>query len=454
MIRRFAHTVRRLSERVFPRGAILLSVLSLAYFATGIVRNRVFANTYGAGAELDAYNAAFRIPEIALDVLVAAGLTAPFVPIYSRLRSDEGDDRSANDFGRTVLTGAVVVMTVASVAIFLTAPWLAGIVGEGFDPATQDLYVQLLRINCLAQVMFAASIALGEILVAHRRFLFYALAPILYTSGIIVFTVLFASTYGVVATAWGAVAGAAAHLVIRAIGTTRTTFRIRPALAFRTAAFREFLRLMFPRMFSVAIEPLTITYFTRMATGLGVGAVTSLNFGLDYQVLPVSLIGVSFSLAVFPVLSAAYAEDDARLFRGVLARNLITIGLLTTLAAIALYVLSGTLVEVLLGGGKFTADDVAATSLVVAAFALSIPFDALAYPLSRGLYATHDTLRQVIASFAGLGVVIVASQLLEPSAGILAIPFGYAAGMVAKDVLLAIFLAARVRRIGLSQPAP
>jgi putative peptidoglycan lipid II flippase len=207
-------------------------------------------------------------------------------------------------------------------------------------------------------------------------------------------------------------------------------------------------------MFSVAIEPLTITYFTRMATGLGVGAVTSLNFGLDYQVLPVSLIGVSFSLAVFPVLSAAYAEDDARLFRGVLARNLITIGLLTTLAAIALYVLSGTLVEVLLGGGKFTADDVAATSLVVAAFALSIPFDALAYPLSRGLYATHDTLRQVIASFAGLGVVIVASQLLEPSAGILAIPFGYAAGMVAKDVLLATFLAARVRRIGLSRPAP
>ena len=64
----------------------------------------------------------------------------------------------------------------------------------GFDPATQDLYVQLLRINCLAQVLFAASIALGEILVAHRRFLFYALAPILYTTGIIVGTVLFAGT--------------------------------------------------------------------------------------------------------------------------------------------------------------------------------------------------------------------------------------------------------------------
>jgi putative peptidoglycan lipid II flippase len=440
---------RALLDRVFPRGAILLSVLSLGYFATGIVRNRVFANTYGAGAELDAYNAAFRIPEIALDVLVAAGLTAPFVPIYSRLRHDAGDE-PANDFGRTVLTGAVGLMAVASIAIFITAPWLAGVVAEGFDPATQELYVQLLRINCLAQVMFAASIALGEVLVAHRRFLFYALAPILYTTGIIVFTVLFASRFGVMASAWGAVAGATAHLVIRAIGTTRTSFRIRPAFRIRTAAFREFLRLMIPRMFSVAIEPLTITYFTRVAAGLAVGAVSALNFGLDYQVLPVSLIGVSFSLAVFPLLSAAYADGDRSAFRSILVRNLATIGILTVLAAIALFVLSGTLVHVLLGGGKFTAEDVAVTSAVVAAFALSVPFDALAYPLSRGLYATHDTIRQVGASFAGLGAVILATTLLVPEFGILGIPLGYAAGVIVKDILLALFLAPRVRRIGVS----
>src|SRR6187431_3199377 len=107
---------RGLLDRVFPRGAILLSVLSLGYFATGIVRNRVFANTYGAGAELDAYNAAFRIPEIALDVLVAAGLTAPFVPIFTTLGRD--DDGRANDFGRTVLTGATVVMAIASAILF------------------------------------------------------------------------------------------------------------------------------------------------------------------------------------------------------------------------------------------------------------------------------------------------------------------------------------------------
>ena len=412
-----AATSRGLFERVFPRGAIVLSVLSLAYFAMGIVRNRVFANTYGTGAELDAYNAAFRIPEIALDVLVAAGLAAPFVPIYSSLRHDRGDDEPANDFGRTVLTGAIAVMAVASALIFVAAPWLADIVVPGADPSTRELYVQLLRINCLAQILFAASFPLGEILVAHRRFVFYAIAPIFYTGGIILGTVLFASRFGIVATAWGAVAGAAAHLAIRAVGTRRTSFRIRLAFAARTAAFAEFIRLMVPRMFSVAVEPLIFTYFTRVATGIGVGAVSSLNFGLDYQVLPVSLIGVSFSLAVFPVLSAAFADDDGPAFRSVLGRNLATIALLTTAAAVLLFVFSGLLVETLLKGGKFGADDVARTSAVVAAFALSIPFDALAYPLSRGLYATHDTLRQVIASFAGLAVVVRRDAGARPEPG-------------------------------------
>jgi putative peptidoglycan lipid II flippase len=440
-------------DRIFPRGALVLTFLSLGYFAMGIVRNRVFANTYGASAELDAYNAAFRIPEIALDVLVAAGLTAPFVPIFSSLRHDTGDDGLANKFGRTVLTGAVAVMAVASVVIFLAAPWLADQIGRGFDPTTRALTVTLMRINCLAQVMFAASIALGEILIANRRFVFYALAPILYTTGIVVATVLFAGRYGIVATAWGAVLGALAHLAIRAIGTLRTTFRIRPEFAIRTTAFREFLRLMVPRMLSLPIDPITVTYFTVLATGLGVGSVSAFNFASDYQVLPVSLIGVSFSLAVFPTLSAAFAAGDRRSFRAELGRNLVTIAILTGLAAGVLLVLSGTLVQVLLGGGKFGPDDVARTSAVVAAFAISVPFDALAYPLSRGLYATHDTLRQVVASFAGLGTVILASTLLVPSAGIVAIPLGYAAGMIVKDILLALFLVPRIRRIGVNPPA-
>ena len=428
---------------MFPRGAIVLSVLGLAYFAMGLVRNRVFATTFGAGSELDAYNAAFRIPEIALDVLVASGLTAPFVPIFTTVRRT--DESGANTFGQTVLTGAVAVMAVASTLIALAAPWLADFF-EGFDPATRSMYIELLRINCLAQILFAASFAIGEVLVANRQFLFYALAPVLYTTGIVLGTVLFADQFGIYAAAWGAVAGAAAHLGIRALGILRTSFRIRPAFAIRTREFGEFIRLMVPRMISHPIEPITVTYFTILAASLGAGSVTALNFASDYQVLPVSLIGVTFSLAVFPTLSGAFADGDARRYRAVLGRNLLTIGLLTAVGAIGLFVLSGVLVDVLLGGGEFGPDDVALTSAVVAAFAFSVPFDALAYPLSRGLYATHDTIRQVVSSFAGLGVVIAVSQVLVEPVGILAIPLGYAAGMASKDALLAVFLVGRLRR--------
>jgi len=439
--------IRAMLDRVFPRGALVLSVLSLGYFAAGVARNRVFANTFGAGAELDAYYAAFRLPEIALDVLVAAGLTAPFVPIYTSLRHD--DEAEANQFGRTVLTGAIGVMALASGVIFVLAPWIGDRL-EGFDAPTRALYVDLLRINCLAQVLFAASFALGEILVANRRFVTYALAPILYTGGIVAGTVLFSDRFGIAATAWGAVAGAAAHLGVRFVGTLRTSFRVRPEFAVRTPGFREFIRLMLPRMASHPVELLMLTWFTVLATQIGAGSVSSLNFALDYQVVPILLVAAPFSLAIFPTLSTAFADRDGAAFRAVLGRSLLTVAALTILSAGALFVLSGTLVDVLLGGGRFGSDDVTRTTAMVAAFALSVPFDALAYPLSRGLYATHDTIRQAASSFAGLGVVVIVSSSLVGPVGILAIPLGYAAGVAAKDLLLALFLVGRLRRIGLS----
>ena len=438
-------TVQPILDRLFPPGAVLLSVLTLGYFAMGQLRNRVFAQTYGLSPELDAYNAAFRIPEIALDVLVAAGLTAPFVPIFSSLRRT--DERAANDFGRTVLTAAVAVMSVAIVALFVLAPVIADTFVRDFSPEIRETYIRLFRINLIAQVLFAASITIGEVLVANQRFLFYALAPILYTGGIVLGTMLFADTYGIDATAWGAVCGALAHLGIRALGTFRTTFRIRPAFRIRTPAFREFVTLMLPRMVSYPIEPIALLYFTSVAAAVGVGNVAVLNFALDYQVVPISLIAVTFSLAVFPALSAAYADGDRARFRAIVRRNVLTIGVLTTIAAVMLLVGSGLLVEVLLGGGEFDADAIARTSLVLAVFAISIPFDSLSYPLSRALYATHNTALQVIAALAGLGALVLVTTLLVPVAGILAIPLGYAAGVATKVVLLSAFLIPRMRRI-------
>jgi putative peptidoglycan lipid II flippase len=432
---------------------VTLGLLSLGYFGAGVLRNRVFAAEFGASAELDAYNAAFRIPEIALDILVGAGVSAPFVPIFTRLltggrtddRETDADRRRAEAFGQTVLTGAVGAIAVALVILFIAAPWLADTVWSAFDTPARALYVELIRINCFAQILFAASMTIGEVLVARRRFLAYGLAPILYTAGIVTGAAVLGPRIGVVGAAWGAVGGAAAHLATRAIGVRRTGFRIRPRLAIRTPEFREFIGLMLPRMLSYPIDPVTVSYLTVLAATTGVGTVTALSFVLDYQFLPVQVIAIAISLAAFPTLSAAYAAGDGPGFRRLVVRTTGTIAVLTAAAGIALAVLARPLVGLLLGVGRFDAAAVDLTAGLLVAFAISIPIDSLSYPLSRTLYATHNTIWQVAGSLAGLAALVAAAQLTVPLFGAAGIAAAYAIGGTIKILVLGIAVIRRAR---------
>jgi putative peptidoglycan lipid II flippase len=409
------------------------------------IQNRVLANAFGLSDDLDIYYVAVRIPEVALDILVAAGLTAPFVPIFTQLR--RGDEQTANDFARTVLTAAVFVMIAAAVVLIVLAPAIARVVAGSLDEAAQALYVDLFRINCLTLALFAGSIAVGEVLVANRRFFFYGLAPVVYPAGSILATLLFADQLGIYAPAWGTVAGTAAHLTARSIGSLRTSFRYRPLLDVRTPAFREFFRLMLPRMVSYPIDPILLAYFAVLALSFGTGSASALTFADDYRAVPVILIAQQFSLAAFPALSAAHAAGDGGLFRRLLSRNVTVIGVLTLIAAILLAILAPLLIGVLLRGGEFDEDDVALTAALLAAFAVSVPLDGLTYPLARGLYATHNTALQVIASVLGFVTIVAVSQATASSIGILSIPASYAAGSGVKAGLLAAFLAWRLRSI-------
>ncbi len=442
--------IRGLLARILPQGAILLSILTFGAYVAGLLRDRLFARTYGAGAELDAYNAAFVLPELALDVLVASGLTAPFVPVFSSLRRDDPD--AAPRFAQTVLTLAVLAMAAASLLLLFLAPATVRLIAPGFDAAGQALYLDLFRLMLITPILFAASITLGEVLVAERQFLFYALAPILYNAGIALGTLAFHDSMGIKAAAVGAVIGASLHLAIRVLGILRSSVRLRPRLDLRMPALREFIRLMIPKMVSHPIEPLTFLFFTSVATTLAAGSVSALSFARNFQSVPVSLIGVSIALAAFPGLSAAWAAGDRRGFAREVRRNAITIGVLTALAGLGLVVVGPLAIDVLLGGGRFDAEDVALTAGVLAAFAVAVPFDALAHLTSRGLYATHNTILPVLASVAGFAVTIGITLALVGPLGIIAIPFGFAAGTALKVVLQGAALAWRIGHA--PSPAP
>lgn len=439
--------VRELVARFLPGGAVLLSVLTFGSYLLGLVRDRIFAQTFGAGSELDAYNAAFVLPELLLDVLVASGLAAPFIPIFLKLRASP-DGGQADRFARTVLTGAVGVMGIAAVVMFVFASQTTALIAPGFGPAQRELYAGLFRVMLVTPILFAASLTLGEVLLAEQRFGWYGVAPLLYNAGIIVGTIAFAGPLGIYGPAIGAVIGAVLHLASRLLGLRRSAFRIAFGRSFRMPAVGEFVRLMLPKMVSHPVEPMTFLFFTAVATGLAAGSVSAVSFARNFQSVPVSLFGVAFALAAFPALSRAHADGDRRAFLRLLGSNLVSIAVITTASAIGLVVVGELAIRTLLGGGAFDAEDVALTSGVLAAFALSVPFESLTHLLSRAIYATRHTLLQVLASLAGLGITVAATLVLLPSAGIIAIPIGFAIGQAAKVALLALALAVRLRGFG------
>jgi putative peptidoglycan lipid II flippase len=377
-------------------------------------------------------------------VLVASGLAAPFIPIFLQLRS-EGDGAGADQFARTILTGAVAVMGGVAIVLFVFAEATTTVIAPGFAGEQAALYAALFRVMLATPILFAASLTLGEILLAEQRFVWYGLAPLLYNGGIVVGTVLFSGSIGIFGPAIGAVIGALLHLGSRLVGLRRGRFRIGPGRQFSMPAVREFVRLMLPKMASHPVEPMTFLFFTAVATGLAEGSVSSVSFARNFQSVPVSVLGVAFALAAFPALSTAHAEDDRAGFLRILGTNLASIAVITTAAAIVLAVMGELGIRLLLGGGAFDAEDVARTSALLVAFAISIPFESVTHLLSRAIYATRHTLLQVLASLAGLGITVLVTWLLLPALGVIAIPSGFAVGMVAKVGLLALALLVRLR---------
>jgi putative peptidoglycan lipid II flippase len=426
-----------------PAGALLLATLTFASYLMGLVRDRAFARTFGAGSDLDIYNAALVLPELVLDVLVLAGLTAAFVPVLLRIERD--DPARGASFARTVVTASSLLVAAAVVVLFLLAPWTVGIVAPGFDDAQAALYTQLFRQMCLSSLVFAVSFALGELLVARQRFLAYGVAPLLYNLGIVAGALVLAPSMGIEGVAIGTLIGALLHLGVRVAGVVRTGFRYRPLLELRTGEFGEFLRLSVPRALAQPVEAVTFLYFTRVASGMAEGSVSSVSFARNFQSVPVSLIGIAFSVAAFPILSRAAASGDRTWFGRVARDNIVVIGVLSAIAGLALAVVAEVAIRMLLGGERFDEQDVALTATLLVVFAISVPLESLSQVLARAVYATRHTILPVVASLAGLGVIVATVELLRGSEGLVAVPIAFAAGMAVRVAILLGTLAWRIR---------
>lgn len=442
-----------LARTSLPRGALILSSVTAVGVILGLLETKVLAHFFGAGTDTDAFYAAQVLPSLVLEVLVVGGVSASFVPLFVGLRDEDRDDALA--FGRTVLTLAILAMTVATVVMTVFAPQCVTFVAPGFKGDQRDECINLFRILSVTQIIFAATWILGEVLIAEKRWLTYALAPLMWSGGIIVGTLLLQGPLGIYGSAIGAVGGALAYLGIRLIGVVRTGFVPWPSLNLRAKGLREYAFLMLPKMLSQPLESSVIVlYFTALASTLQTGSVSDLTWARKFQTNPELVIGAQFAIAAFPALAAAADLGDRRLFRKVFSRNLATIAVLSTAVAVGLLAFGWLAVRIVLSGGAFDANDVSVTTILVAVFAVSIPLESVVELLARGIYATKNTLIPTLASVASFVALFITAQALAPAAGLVAIPAAYGVGQGVKLVILAIALVPRMDRIGRPATAP
>ena len=297
-----------LKDRLVPRGAIVLSVLTFGSYVMGLIRDRILTSTYGAGVELDTFNAAFVIPELTFGVIVASGLAAPFIPIFTGLRTADSD-AAAHRFGQTILTLAVLAMGVVAIVLFVIAPWTVEIVAPGFGPAQRALYVDLFRIMCVTQVLFAGSMALGEVLVVERRFA--STRPHRCSTTPASSSARWSSPRPSAspprrsARSWAPPAPGHPRDrhhpdAVPDPGPPRRGHRRHPRL----------LPIDVAQDRASPLEPITFLFFTNVASSMAAGSITTVNLARNFASVPVSLVGVAFAIAAFPVLASTYAAGD------------------------------------------------------------------------------------------------------------------------------------------------
>lgn len=403
---------RALTSGQIARAAAVVMLAFVVSGLLGLVRQAAISSTFGAGATLDAFVAAQRVPET-LFVLVAGGaLGSAFIPVFTRfLASDdpEGAQRLAN---AVISLLAVAATALIALAFALARPIVQRLLLPDAAPDTQALSVELMRIMLPTVLIFGISGLMMAVLNAHQHFLAPALAPSLYNMGLIFGALVLARGGDIHGLAWGAVIGALLHLGVQLPVVWRLRFRFRPAPGLRIAGVREVLWLMGPRVLGLGVVQVNFWVNTALASGMMEGSVAALSIAFTLMFTVIGVLGQSVGTAVFPTLSTLSARHEVTEFRRTLAGALGGVLFLSIPAGIGVAVLSRPLVTVLFERGEWTATDTAGTAWALALFSLGMAGHTALEVLVRAFYALHDTWTPVKVGTAAMLLNIALSLVL------------------------------------------
>ncbi|OGG45823.1 hypothetical protein A2673_04075 [Candidatus Kaiserbacteria bacterium RIFCSPHIGHO2_01_FULL_50_13] len=360
---------------ILGASAILSSLLAL-------LRDRLLAHTFGAGVELDVYYAAFRVPDIIFVALTA--LVSVYVLVPELSRRSESDQRAYID---TICVGFSVLAILVSLGAFFSAPKILLTFFPQLSAAGYaDSLVALTRIMLLQPALLGFSNIFAAITQMKRRFMLYALTPILYNVGIIVGVLVLYPIIGLSGLAWGVVLGAALHALVQVPTVLKDGFFTFPAFA-TSAELWSTVRASLPRSLALAMSQFTFLGLTVIAGTLAVGSIASFMFAYNLYSVPLAIIGASYSVAAFPTLAAAFSRGKQNDFVenvALAARHII----FWSFPIIALMlVLRAHIVRAILGSGAFDWTDTRITAAALALFTIALTAQCMLLLLARAYYA-------------------------------------------------------------------
>ena len=401
-------------KRQIARAASIVMVAFALSRVLGLVRQMVIAGQFGTGVEMDAYQAAFRLPDLLFQLMAGGALGSAFIPTFTGYLT-RGDRAGAWHLVSAIINLVLVILTLTAIVGALVAPWLVEwIIAPGFDAPTAAHTVRLMRVMLISSVIFGVSGVLMGALNAHQHFLLPAVAPMLYNLSIIGGTLFLAPSMGVMGLAVGVVVGSALHLLVQLPGLIHFDVRYKPVLTVQDPGVREVARLMGPRVLGLAVVQLNFLVNTNLASRLGEGAVSALNFAWLLMLLPQGVFAQAVATAAFPTFAEQVARGERAAMRSALAATLRAIFALSLPAAVGLAVLRGPLIAMLFERGAFgeTSTDLVAWALLF--YALGLVAHAGLEIVARAFYALHDTKTPLLVGGGAMLLNVGLSLALPP----------------------------------------
>ena len=394
------------------RAAALVAGLFAADKLLALVRDAVIGRTFGASAVLDAYYAAFELPDGLFTVIAGSAMATTLIPILSA-RIAEGDRDQIWRLVSAVVNLALTTVAAVGVVAAIFAPQVIAVVAPGFDNERAALAARLMRLVLIQTLLFTGSGILVGVLRAYQHFLLPALAPVCYTLGRIAGTLILAPRWGIFGLAWGGLMGAVVYFLVLVPGLVRYGARWWPKL--HHPDLWTVLSLMGPRILGLGANYLTFVLPTFLGSRLAPGAISAYEFAWRLMQFPETIIGTALGITVFPTLAELANAGDRHGLRRTAGWALRLVLALAVPAAVGLFMLGHPLTSAFLQRGAFDASATERVAWALRFFALGLVTHSALEVVSRLFYAQRDMWTPFGAALAGLVINAGVGWLLLPA---------------------------------------